>query len=1165
MQPRYEQLEFADWFPGPVILKEGTTVTMSPRNSFDGKDYSGCTGTVVKHLLEDPCTVSIQITDDQMKRTTLQVNSSILEILSVENEGASTTQQVIDVLLSPSAGAGKATLIGYNEFICDGKTEREYWLSAIEMSPPIKAGQLPLHVNPTRDLKLCVVHVQYRASDTGMSEVERVSLRETSSIELRAHQDKCRPCEMCAQRKCCTICQADGGCSCHADCCHCPNLKWQDHYGRQLRDEHCSVAESIVSRTTECTFQAPLDDARQRRFAFVVGNESYIKRPGSIFAPLGNVKRDVIQIRDQLLEFRFKVHEITDQNKADLEREVAAWTRKLPENAEALVFLSGHGIEFEESPEQFFVPVDYTIDDMLKIVQTTKEKCVTLKWIRERVLDVLRHEGLLMSFWDCCRGDPRKPAVVRGADFCHRNTKKELSKVKQTSSRSASQLSVFACMPGTLAHIEKSKGGVLTQALLAWWRDKTHVALSVGDDVRKFVSAEIERSENSLAQQELQWVWEGGCKSFTFKPGIDSSAATPFIAGGAYMQSAPTAAAAGSSIGASITVQQKGSTHEGVMSSADLDENLAVGTGGGSHASDPVLEWKQPDWPALNLGSANKTPWPFTILFVGVNSNEKIDINLKEEFDQMETAFDVAFSSLEIPLKPDLKPILCLKWSDVIHQLRRMYPTILHFGCHSKGNGLELHGKTVQPGDMIKTIQSHNHDAHRRGKAEIQVIILNACKSDGHAKELLKCVNFSIGHHEDVLDEHAIEFTRSLYRDILQETSLSESFNMATMASSKGYQLHANKDPSDFCLVRRNLIEVVFSRSCEMGHNFMSKLLEMVAKGMAFSKKQSPEIQLITPRQSLLQDSGAKSQASTRPVTRANSPAEICAVHVDGDVKKFQEDLRKFIFPGGPEGQPQQKWGLCKLVLIAILRENLSTLCKSKDKTEREADLQKWRSQCSGPGDDFVKHFDGLLTANEPPACGFDSTKVETKQFELCIFVLDKFVLQELIPEEEKYKWKEDVNKNWFELKDTDSAADFLDRAEIFFRESFSNNPTRGAKILGTLIPVNSYVVFFRMDALASLLMREHCLVQHVLDHQLQPQQAQAAGQHQPSTSRNKVNFLVSSANWHEEWLSEAKRPILERVTELVARLQQIASLPNVLLEANEVPLDMASAVKVQV
>jgi len=95
--------------------------------------------------------------------------------------------------------------------------------------------------------------------------------------------------------------------------------------------------------------------------------------------------------------------------------------------------------------------------------------------------------------------------------------------------------------------------------------------------------------------------------------------------------------------------------------------------------------------------------------------------------------------------------------------------------------------------------------------------------------------------------------------------------------------------------------------------------------------------------------------------------------------------------------------------------------------------------------------------------------------------------------------------------------------------------------------------------------MREHCLVQHVLDHQLQSQQAQAAGQHQPSTSRNKVNFLVSSANWHEEWLSEAKRPILERVTELVARLQQIASLPNDVLEANEVPLDMASAVKVQV
>ena len=170
------QREFADWFPGPVLLEKKTKVTLWPKVMFHGKDYSGCSGKVEEHLPTDSCTVSVRIDDEEMpaeSEKTLKVAYSILKFPDMATEGASTMQTIIGALLSnsPAAGAGTAfTLIGYNEFICGGKIEREYWLSlGSALSLPIKAGELPVHVHPTGRLKLCVMHVQYRAFETSVS------------------------------------------------------------------------------------------------------------------------------------------------------------------------------------------------------------------------------------------------------------------------------------------------------------------------------------------------------------------------------------------------------------------------------------------------------------------------------------------------------------------------------------------------------------------------------------------------------------------------------------------------------------------------------------------------------------------------------------------------------------------------------------------------------------------------------------------------------------------------------------------------------------------------------------------------------------------------------------------------------------------------------------
>ena len=200
----------------------------------------------------------------------------------------------------------------------------------------------------------------------------------------------------------------------HEDCHHCCDFKWEKGYGLQLRADFERV-EGICCLSARCDQSLDLGDAQHRRFAFIVGNEGY--KPESGFDPLSHVPtKDAKNISKRVMELGFKVHSgrpLNDVSKATFECEVMSWTRSLPENAEAMVFLSGHGMR--DKGKQFFVPVDYgAATDAFEA-----SKCVSLEWIQDRVHSVLRQDGLIMSFWDCCREDECKimeyADVMRGA------------------------------------------------------------------------------------------------------------------------------------------------------------------------------------------------------------------------------------------------------------------------------------------------------------------------------------------------------------------------------------------------------------------------------------------------------------------------------------------------------------------------------------------------------------------------------------------------------------------------------------------------------------------------------------------------------------------------------------------------------------------------------
>jgi len=800
------QREFADWSPGPVLLASGTAVVLRPtlpcdkcpRGTGDIRPLPclhclrDMKGTVTEHRAADPRLVTVFLGDVDIEKQTRLVLYSILsgpDLDALIEERARIMQEQIEVLLSPTPGTGTLTVIGYNEFHCGGKAEREYWLCLDEGPLTIKANQMPLHAqnNPDKNT-LCVLHVRY--SNHECLEVEGAALRVTESIELRAHQDKCRPCDICRARRKCSNCKGQldhthDGCVVKLKCFYCTEFKWQGGYGKQILDKQCSIVEPICSQAYLCTKQLSLDDACQRHFALVVGNGEYGGKPSSSFGKLVGAVEDARAISDQLQRLGFKVHNNTpllNQNKTELERQVLAWTQRLPENAVALVFLSGHGMELQG--ERYFVSVDFQIVNVLTIVAMAKERCVSLEWIHDRVYSALRQDGLIISFWDCCRENALKAAetdhIVRGAggDSLIRNInklKKKLAQIDYDSvmDKTASWVTVYASSPASLAFGDKFTRGYLMCALLAWWQHDEYAARSIGDkEVQDFVDKHL---KDAGVKQKCVWESVGGGRNFSFKGENHSRVSLAGLAD-TVVDASNVHVSFGSLVPTTLTGQISGSL-------SDVTDE-----GGDQRSEEEWLLQKPPD----------AAKWPYKILFVGVNGDYvETQLNLNTEYRAIQA---VLRGMCQGTSKTKVISMAYSTWSDVMPEIKEEKPTVLHFGCHSqKENGLELFERTMIPKDIIQFLGTWNAIARTCGIPDVRVIVVNACESHKHAQELSECVDFAIGHHDVVHDKDAIDFSEHFYDNILNRGSILDSFKMASTCSRvNGYRLYGKYDATKF-------------------------------------------------------------------------------------------------------------------------------------------------------------------------------------------------------------------------------------------------------------------------------------------------------------------------------------------------------------------------------
>jgi hypothetical protein len=302
------------------------------------------------------------------------------------------------------------------------------------------------------------------------------------------------------------------------------------------------------------------------------------------------------------------------------------------------------------------------------------------------------------------------------------------------------------------------------------------------------------------------------------------------------------------------------------------------------------------------------------------------------------------------------------------------------------------------------------------------------------------------------------------------------------------------------------------------------------------------------------------SYVSTAPATpqspQSPQSQEVLAMHVENTVHDFRVDMKKLIegflkspSSEGAEQPAMRRFRLSELLLVAFMKDKIAP-CPDDEIAEN---LEVWQEKCEDPAANLITAFSELmlsLKASVLNDIGYDFAE-SSRQNHTSIFVMDWMVQhsKSALPRAKKDEWIKEVVLDWFVSGNAESAEGFLERAEKFLQRGVKGE-SWGAKILGKVIQTNSYVIFFRMEALAALLLQEHCALQTKQHTQRQMQQDLL----EPATcalSLPPISLIVSSSNWHLSVQAQGNDGSEALIVDITRRLQRIASLPAQVLEAD--------------
>lgn len=197
--------------------------------------------------------------------------------------------------------------------------------------------------------------------------------------------------------------------------------------------------------------------AQLERHAFVVGNSQYQGAGWN----LDNPRNDAEDMAAVLTDLGYAVHKNTalfDLTRAQFDRELEAFSLKLPEESIALVYFAGHGVSSYR--DNYLIPVD----TVMTHVDELPEKAISVRSALATLL-ATNSKGFNIFFLDSCRDTPLEGQQISG-----------LIKLNPVSNRT---FIGYAANEGETASDGTDRNGTFTGILLQALRDFPGEAVDV--------------------------------------------------------------------------------------------------------------------------------------------------------------------------------------------------------------------------------------------------------------------------------------------------------------------------------------------------------------------------------------------------------------------------------------------------------------------------------------------------------------------------------------------------------------------------------------------------------------------------------------------------------------------------------------------------------------